>query len=113
MSIFGLVSNLVLWVVTAVLGFLLLGALRALALLRWRVEQLEATTPSRLGPQRTPDRHESAGFYVAHHFRRRSVAVPLRQSQAAPGFHATGLRAVPRHRAGPQRRRRGPGAGDP
>jgi methylamine dehydrogenase accessory protein MauD len=49
MSIFGLVSNLVLWVVTAVLGFVLLGALRALALLRWRVEQLEATTPSRLG----------------------------------------------------------------
>lgn len=49
MSIFGLVSNLVLWVVTAVLGFLLLGALRALALLRWRVEQLQATSPSRLG----------------------------------------------------------------
>jgi len=34
MSIFGLVSNLVLWVMTAMLGFLLLGALRALALLR-------------------------------------------------------------------------------
>jgi methylamine dehydrogenase accessory protein MauD len=31
------------------LGFLLLGALRALGLLRWRLEQLEATTPSRLG----------------------------------------------------------------
>ena len=49
MSIFEVVSNLVLWVVTAVLGFVLLGALRALALLRWHVEQLEATTPSRLG----------------------------------------------------------------
>jgi len=49
MSIIGLVSSLVLWVIIAALGFLLLGALRALALLRWRVEQLEATTPSRLG----------------------------------------------------------------
>lgn len=49
MSIFGLVSNLTLWVVAAVLGFLLLGALRTLALLRWRIEQMEATTPSRLG----------------------------------------------------------------
>jgi hypothetical protein len=39
----------VLWVVVLFLGFLLLGALRAVALLRWRLEQLEATTPSRLG----------------------------------------------------------------
>jgi len=49
MSILWLVSNLVLWVLTAVIGFLLFGALRALALLRWHVEQLEATTPSRVG----------------------------------------------------------------
>jgi methylamine dehydrogenase accessory protein MauD len=38
-----------LWIVVLSLGFLLLGALRALGLLRWRMEQLEATTPSRLG----------------------------------------------------------------
>jgi methylamine dehydrogenase accessory protein MauD len=31
------------------LGFLLLGTLRSLGLLRWRLEQLEATTPKRLG----------------------------------------------------------------
>jgi hypothetical protein len=31
------------------LGFLLLGALRAVALLRWRVDQLEAITLSRVG----------------------------------------------------------------
>jgi methylamine dehydrogenase accessory protein MauD len=49
MSIFWLVSNLVLWIVVALLGFLLLGALRAVALLRWQVDQLQATTPSRLG----------------------------------------------------------------
>jgi methylamine dehydrogenase accessory protein MauD len=44
-----LLSNLVLWAVVLFLAFLLLGALRALALLRWRLEQLEATTPSHVG----------------------------------------------------------------
>ena len=42
-----LVSYVALWLVVLFLGFLLLGALRALGLLRWRLEQLEATTPSR------------------------------------------------------------------
>jgi len=37
------------WLVVLLLGFLLLGTLRALARVRWRLEQLEATTPSRLG----------------------------------------------------------------
>jgi hypothetical protein len=45
----GLASYALLWVVVLLLGFLLLGTLRALALLRWRLEQLEATTPSRVG----------------------------------------------------------------
>jgi methylamine dehydrogenase accessory protein MauD len=49
MSTFGLVSQVVLWVVVLLLSFLLLGALRALALLRWQVEQLQAISPSRLG----------------------------------------------------------------
>jgi hypothetical protein len=49
MGIVWLVSTLVLWGIVLFLGFLLLGALRALGLLRWRLEQLEATTPSRLG----------------------------------------------------------------
>jgi methylamine dehydrogenase accessory protein MauD len=44
-----LISNVVMWVAILLLGFLLLGALRALGLLRWRLEQLEATTPSRMG----------------------------------------------------------------
>jgi hypothetical protein len=44
-----LVSYIVLWLVVLFLGFLLLGALRALGLLRWRLEQLEAATPSRTG----------------------------------------------------------------
>jgi methylamine dehydrogenase accessory protein MauD len=49
MNAFLLLCNLSLWAVVLFLGFLLLGALRALGLLRWRLEQLEATTPSRLG----------------------------------------------------------------
>ena len=44
-----LVSYVVLWLVVLSLAFLLLGALRVLGLLRWRLEQLEATTPSRIG----------------------------------------------------------------
>ena len=44
-----LLSYVILWLVLLFLGFLLVGALRALALLRWRLEQLEAITPTRLG----------------------------------------------------------------
>jgi methylamine dehydrogenase accessory protein MauD len=44
-----LLSYMALWLVVLLLGFLLLGALRALGLLRWRLEQLEAITPSHVG----------------------------------------------------------------
>jgi methylamine dehydrogenase accessory protein MauD len=44
-----LVSSILLWLLVFFLGFLLLGTLRVLGLLKWRMEQLEATTPSRLG----------------------------------------------------------------
>jgi methylamine dehydrogenase accessory protein MauD len=49
MNSFLLISNLALWVVVLFFGFLLLGALRAVALLRWRVDELGAITPSRVG----------------------------------------------------------------
>lgn len=49
MSILWFLSIAALWVIVLFLGFLLLGALRALGLLSWRLEQLEATTPKRLG----------------------------------------------------------------
>jgi methylamine dehydrogenase accessory protein MauD len=49
MSIVLLAAVIILWLVVLFLGFLLLGALRALGLLSWRLEQLEATTPKRLG----------------------------------------------------------------
>ena len=42
-------SQVLLWILVLALGFLLLGALRALGVMRWRLEQLEATTPSRVG----------------------------------------------------------------
>jgi methylamine dehydrogenase accessory protein MauD len=44
-----LTSNLILWDLVLFLGFLLVGALRALALIRWQVAQHEATMPSRIG----------------------------------------------------------------
>ncbi len=49
MSTLLLVSSIALWLVVLFLGFLLLGALRALGILKWQLEQLQATTPSRLG----------------------------------------------------------------
>ena len=49
MTTFMLISSLALWLAVLLLGFLLLGVLRSLALLRWRLVQLEATTPKRLG----------------------------------------------------------------
>jgi methylamine dehydrogenase accessory protein MauD len=45
----GLVAQVVLWGSVLLLGFLLVGVLRALALLRWRLDQLEATTPRYVG----------------------------------------------------------------
>jgi peroxiredoxin len=44
-----LASYLALWAIVGVLSFLLLGALLALGRLTWRLEQLEAITPTRLG----------------------------------------------------------------
>jgi methylamine dehydrogenase accessory protein MauD len=49
MNIFWLVAILGLWLIVLFLGFVLWGALRALALLRWRLEELEAITPKRIG----------------------------------------------------------------
>ena len=49
MEIFLLVFCLVLLGLVLFLGFLILGILRAMGHLSWRFEQLEATTPSRVG----------------------------------------------------------------
>src|SRR3954471_12867397 len=44
-----IVSNIVLWLLVLFLAFLLLGALRAHSVLNWKLEELEATTPNRVG----------------------------------------------------------------
>jgi methylamine dehydrogenase accessory protein MauD len=49
MNIFWISCIVILWAAVIFLGFLLLGTLRSLGLLNWRLEQLEATTPTRLG----------------------------------------------------------------
>ena len=49
MSQLWVISTVLLWVLVLLLGFLLLGALRSIEWLRWRVDQLEATMPSRVG----------------------------------------------------------------
>jgi methylamine dehydrogenase accessory protein MauD len=57
-----LASTLGLWLAVLVLGFLLLGALRALGLLQWQLEQLQATTPSRVGRNGLPVGKKAPSF---------------------------------------------------
>src|SRR6266849_2024638 len=93
MNIFLLVSIVILWLFVAVLGFLLLGTLRALGLLTWRLEQLEATTPKRLGRdglkpgKKAPDFSlpSADGKEVAlHDFAGRKVLLVFTQSGCSP-----------------------------
>jgi methylamine dehydrogenase accessory protein MauD len=44
-----LVSSVLLWLALLFVAFVVLGSLRSMEVLRWRMEQLEATMPSRLG----------------------------------------------------------------
>ena len=89
MNIFLLVSVVILWIAVFFLGFLLLGTLRALGLLSWRLEQLEATTPRRIGRdglkpgKRAPDftLPGAAGHEVSlHEFGGRQVLLVFTQS---------------------------------
>jgi methylamine dehydrogenase accessory protein MauD len=88
-----LVALLALWAVVLFVGFLLLGALRALGVLSWRLEQLEATTPRRLGRdglkpgKRAPDftLPSADGKEVAlHDFAGRKVLLVFTQSGCSP-----------------------------
>jgi methylamine dehydrogenase accessory protein MauD len=49
MNTFLVISSLLLWLAVLFLGFLVLGALRAMELVRWQLEQLQATMPTRKG----------------------------------------------------------------
>jgi methylamine dehydrogenase accessory protein MauD len=93
MATIWLVAFLALSAVVLFLGFLLLGALRALGLLSWRLEQLEATTPKRLGRdglkpgKKAPDftLPSAHGKEVAlHDFVGRKVLLVFTQSGCSP-----------------------------
>jgi methylamine dehydrogenase accessory protein MauD len=49
MYVIGIAANVLLWLLVLFLAVLVLGTLRAVERVRWRLQQLEATTPSRLG----------------------------------------------------------------
>lgn len=49
MDALSIVSQLLLWAAVLTIVFLLLGVLRQIALIKWRLEELSAVTPSRIG----------------------------------------------------------------
>ncbi len=78
MSIFWVSCIVILWAVVLFLGFLLLGTLRSLGLLSWRLEQLEATTPKRLGRDGLKPGKKAPDFTLpsADGMRSRSTTLP-------------------------------------
>ncbi len=93
MSSFWLTALIILWAVVLFLGFLLLGALRALGLLSWRLEQLEATTPKRLGRDGLKPGKQAPDFTLPstegreislHDFSGRKVLLVFTQSGCSP-----------------------------
>jgi methylamine dehydrogenase accessory protein MauD len=93
MNIILFVSNVLLWLLVLLLGFLLLGTLRAFGLLKWRLEQLEATMPSRLGRSGLKPGKKAPDFSLAsvggaevalHDFVGRKVLLVFTQSGCGP-----------------------------
>jgi methylamine dehydrogenase accessory protein MauD len=93
MNIFFLVSILILWLAVGFLGFLLLGTLRSLGLLSWRLEQLEGTTPKRLGRDGLKPGKKAPNFTLPstegnevslHDFAGRRVLLVFTQSGCSP-----------------------------
>jgi peroxiredoxin len=88
MSILWLLSTAILWIAVVFLGFLLFGTLRALGLLSWRLEQLEATTPKRLGRDGLKPGKRAPDFtlpWVNHDVVARSHDVVARSPDRATG----------------------------
>jgi methylamine dehydrogenase accessory protein MauD len=88
-----LVAFLILLVAVLFLGFFLLGTLRALGLLSWRLEQLEATMPRRLGRDGLKPGKKAPGFSLPssdgkemalHDFAGRKVLLVFTQSGCSP-----------------------------
>jgi methylamine dehydrogenase accessory protein MauD len=93
MELFVAMSSVAVWIVLLALAFMLLGALRAMGVLSWRIEELEAKTPSRLGrdglkPGRNaPDFTLPAvvgGEVALHDFVGRKVLLVLVQGGCSP-----------------------------
>jgi methylamine dehydrogenase accessory protein MauD len=93
MNPFLLVVSAVLWGIVLFLGFLLLGTLRVLGLLSWRLEQLEAVTPGRVGRsglrpgRRAPDftlPRVGGGEVALHDFAGRKVLLVFAQAGCGP-----------------------------
>jgi methylamine dehydrogenase accessory protein MauD len=93
MSILWFLSIVLLWVIVFLLGFLLFGTLRALGLLSWRLEQLEATTPKRLGRDGLKPGKNAPDFTLPsidgkevslHDFTGRKVLLVFTQSGCSP-----------------------------
>jgi methylamine dehydrogenase accessory protein MauD len=98
MNIFWMVTNVGLWIVVLLLAFVLWGALRALALLRWRLEELEAITPKRIGRsglrpgKKAPDFKLSAisgGEVTLNHFANRKLLLVFMQPGCGPCHQIT------------------------
>ena len=90
---FWVVGSVLLWVLVLSLCFLLLGALRSIEWLRWRVDQLEATMPSRVGRsglrpgKKAPDftLSSASGAEVSlHGFAGRKVLLVFTQTGCGP-----------------------------
>jgi methylamine dehydrogenase accessory protein MauD len=90
MNLLLLISSALLWATALFMGFLLLGTFRALALLRWRLDQLEATTPRRGGLRhgaRAPDfslPHAEGGQLALHDLAGRPVLLVFAQPGCGP-----------------------------
>jgi methylamine dehydrogenase accessory protein MauD len=98
MNVFSMIAILSLWLVVLFLGFVLWGALRALALLRWRLDELEAITPRRVGRSglrpgtKAPDFNLpalSGGEVALHHFANRKLLLVFLQPGCGPCHHIT------------------------
>jgi methylamine dehydrogenase accessory protein MauD len=93
MNMFLLISIIVLWAAILLLGFLVLGSLRALGIVNWRLDQLELTRPSRLGRDglkagtKAPNftlQCATGGEVSLHDFAGRKVLLVFTQSGCGP-----------------------------
>ena len=88
-----LVSNIALWVLLIGSAFLLLGTLRSMGLLEWRLDQMEATRPTRIGRDGLKPGKQAPNFTLSsaangevslHDFAGRKVLLVFTQSRCSP-----------------------------